>query len=140
MSLQERSGIIIPKSQGSDVLTEQDDFIAIDIDDCVKNPSLDLQQGALEIIQSARSYAEYSPSGTGIHIYVLGEIPRQGWVTHQDGFKIEIFDKYFTTVSEMVLNSRKRVCIRNQEFVDDLFSEFEFTWDEPKFTSFWPDR
>ena len=47
-----------------------DDNIAIDIDDCVENGKLSAM--AAEIVDSLGSYAEFSISGTGVHIWATG--------------------------------------------------------------------
>lgn len=44
-----------------------DDIIAIDIDDCVEDGKLN--DFATEIVQALKTYAEFSISGTGVHIW-----------------------------------------------------------------------
>lgn len=55
------------------VLTENDPFAFIDLDDTKGDKALLDRQ--MEIYQSFDSYAERSPSGTGLHIIVKGSIP-----------------------------------------------------------------
>jgi hypothetical protein len=50
-------------------------FIAIDLDTCVKMETKDIAVWAQDAILGIGSYAELSPSGTGIHIIGLGTKP-----------------------------------------------------------------
>jgi putative DNA primase/helicase len=51
------------------------DYTGIDLDHCV-NPDGSTDAWAQAYLERLRSYAEYSPSTTGIHILVRGAIPR----------------------------------------------------------------
>lgn len=51
------------------------DYTGIDLDHCV-NPDGSIDAWAQAYLERLRSYAEYSPSTTGIHILVRGAIPR----------------------------------------------------------------
>lgn len=55
------------------VLTEQDPFAFIDLDDCEGDG--DLAKFQVSVFESFRSYAERSPSGKGLHIVVKGSVP-----------------------------------------------------------------
>lgn len=55
------------------VLTDRDDIVAVDLDDCVSGRVI--EDWARGIVDTLDSYTEFSPSGTGIHIYVLAESP-----------------------------------------------------------------
>jgi len=52
------------------VLTQADDIVGIDIDNCVA-PDGKLLQPAQSVIPLLESYTEYSPSGRGIRIFVM---------------------------------------------------------------------
>ncbi|GAC1634483.1 MAG: hypothetical protein NVS4B11_36450 [Ktedonobacteraceae bacterium] len=54
------------------VFSEDDPFTGVDIDTCVVNGKLTLQ--AQELVSELWSYTELSPSHTGIHILVEGEV------------------------------------------------------------------
>jgi putative DNA primase/helicase len=56
------------------VFSETDPFTGIDLDDCI-DPDGSLQPWALDIVTTMDSYTEISPSGTGVKIWVEGEIP-----------------------------------------------------------------
>ena len=50
------------------------DYTGIDLDHCV-NAAGTIDPWAQEVLERLPSYAEYSPSGTGIHVLVRGTIP-----------------------------------------------------------------
>lgn len=52
----------------------EDDVVGIDLDDCVDPETGAIQTYAKELLAMCDSYAEYSVSGTGIHILVRGEL------------------------------------------------------------------
>lgn len=63
------------------VLTDNDPFAFIDLDDPFKNGTTDLEAQAIidrhnKIVQAFDSYTETSPSGNGLHIIVKGAIQR----------------------------------------------------------------
>jgi len=52
----------------------QPPYVGVDLDHCVKNGVI--APHALKIIKQFGSYAEFSPSGTGVHVICKGEISR----------------------------------------------------------------
>ena len=75
------------------VFSAEDPFTGIDLDKCRDSETGEIQSWALDIVRRFNSYAEISPSGTGIHIIVKGSLPsgkRKG--------RIELYDRgrYFT--------------------------------------------
>lgn len=87
----------------------------IDIDHCLENGQI--SSHAQEIINKCSSYTEISPSGTGVHIYVLGTIP--------SGFKTEIEmyceGRYFTVTGHK-LNERE--VEPRQAALDQLYRKY----------------
>ena len=89
------------------VFTKAAGFTGVDLDDCLK-PDGTLKAWAVEVLDALPSYAEISPSGTGIKIWTKAQIPGTGlkvWVD-ADGNRtvesmadgaIEIYDtgRYF---------------------------------------------
>src|SRR3712207_2017823 len=76
------------------VFTKDDPFCGVDLDRCLDPDTGELEPWAREIIEELESYAEVSPSGTGVHILVRATLPdgrnRKG--------RVEIYDRgrYFT--------------------------------------------
>lgn len=54
------------------------DVVGVDLDKCRDPLTGAIDDWAMEIIARLRSYTEVSPSGTGVHIIVRGQIPRDG--------------------------------------------------------------
>lgn len=52
------------------VLTANDPYTVIDLDHCVEDDMVDDQ--ADEIVRAIGSYSEFSPSSTGLHIWIKG--------------------------------------------------------------------
>jgi len=122
------------------VLTERDELAVLDIDDCVDPESGEVCEEVLTFIKKSESYTEISPSGTGLHIIVKGHIPRQGWSNQPDGFKLEVYDKFFITVTMKHLDDTPTSVKPAQDFLRWIFEEYDISWPDPKFGSFWPDE
>jgi hypothetical protein len=58
------------------VLTKDDQIVGVDIDHCVEDGQI--SQEAAEIISDLDTYAEISPSGTGIRLFGIGKLPPNG--------------------------------------------------------------
>jgi hypothetical protein len=58
------------------VVSDDDDLTAIDLDDCIDEDSGDPLPWAADILAHAETYAEISPSGLGIRMWVRGKIDR----------------------------------------------------------------
>ncbi|MEE8392453.1 MAG: DNA primase, partial [Anaerolineae bacterium] len=54
-----------------------DGFTGIDLDHSVSDCGI-LEPWALQIVQELNSYAEWSPSGHGVHIIIEAELPPRG--------------------------------------------------------------
>jgi predicted P-loop ATPase len=73
-----------------------DGFIGIDLDNAVDLETGEISQRAQRIIAACDSYAEWSPSGKGFHIYVLGETA----TAKDNGIGVEMFcGRQFFTVT-----------------------------------------
>jgi putative DNA primase/helicase len=76
------------------VFAEDDPFCGVDLYGCLNPETGEIEGWAREIIEELDSYTEVSPSGSGIHVLVKGELPpgrnRMG--------RIEMYDRgrYFT--------------------------------------------
>lgn len=89
------------------VFTENDDLCGIDLDDCIHGGMVDLW--AEEIIDKINSYAEISPSGTGVHIICKAHLEK--------GFKSGDFEAYcsgryftmtFNKIRDMDIQERQK--------------------------------
>lgn len=97
------------------VFTETDPFAGVDLDDTKGDESALRTQ--LKIFEMFNSYAERSPSGTGLHIICRGHIPngrRRG--------SVELYssDRFFTMTGDVYLSAPVREC---QTLVSSLWHE-----------------
>ncbi len=78
------------------VFTEEDPFVGIDLDDSIKDGQV--ESWAKKILQDFNSYAEVSPSGKGIKIFVKGQLLNGAVKTKH----IEMYDRgrFFTVTGE----------------------------------------
>ena len=76
------------------VFTATDPFVGVDLDDCRDPETGTLDDLAQSIVAELDSYAEVSPSGTGVHVLLEGELP--GDRTRSGA--VEMYDRarYFT--------------------------------------------
>jgi primase-polymerase (primpol)-like protein len=70
--------------------TTDDPYVGIDLDHCRNAETGDIEPWAMEIVTRFASYTEITPSGTGLHILVRGQLPpgrrRTGKIeTYDDG-------------------------------------------------------
>lgn len=86
-----------------------DGIIGIDLDDC-RNPSTgDIAGWAQDILDHVKSYAEVSPSLTGVKIFVRGQLPDGIRKKHPrpEGGEIELYStgRFFTVTGQRVFGS-----------------------------------
>ena len=108
------------------VFTRQDNYIGVDIDNCVVDGKPNAF--ATEIIDTLDSYTEFSPSGKGIHIIIKGSLPQSvlgtGRKSVKHGLEIYQHSRYFT----MTGNAENANSI--YERTDELAEVFEQYFDD----------
>ncbi|OLN23943.1 hypothetical protein BTO30_00490 [Domibacillus antri] len=84
------------------VFTEADDLVGIDIDGCVENGIFN--QVAEEILcqLKGKAYAEYSPSGKGIHLITKGAKTSTRSKNSEYGLEVYQNKRYFTVTGNML--------------------------------------
>jgi len=103
------------------VFTDDDPIVGVDIDDCRDPETGDVDDAALDIIGRLDSYTEVSPSGTGYHVLLTGELPdgrnRRG--------SVELYDtaRFFTVTGEHVERTPTRVA-RRQDALTAIHREY----------------
>nr|WP_246308266.1 hypothetical protein [Halosimplex rubrum] len=110
------------------VFTDDDPIVGVDLDDCRDPETGDVDDAALDIIERLDSYTEISPSGTGYHVLITGELPegrnRRG--------SIELYDtaRFFTVTGNHVEETPTHVARRqdalvaiHREYVHDTDSD-----------------
>ena len=83
------------------VFTAESEYCGIDIDHCI-DANGEINKNALDIVDTMDSYAEISPSGTGVHIIYKGKV-HDDWKKKKtnalgEGVHLEMYqkDRYFT--------------------------------------------
>ncbi|ELY76110.1 hypothetical protein C488_08487 [Natrinema pellirubrum DSM 15624] len=113
------------------VFTDDDPIVGVDLDDCRDPESGDVDDTAQDIIERLDSYTEISPSGTGFHVLIEGELPdgrnRRG--------SIELYDtaRFFTVTGDHLEDMPTRVARRqdalvaiHREYVQDSKPDSEY--------------
>ena len=103
------------------VFTDDDPIVGVDLDDCRDPETGDVDDAALDIIERLDSYTEVSPSGTGYHVLITGELPngrnRRG--------SVELYDtaRFFTVTGDHVERTPQRVA-RRQDALRAIHREY----------------
>lgn len=84
------------------VLSNDDDYICLDIDDAI-NPDTGQLQTDLAIEMTELTYCELSPSGTGLHCFFKGELPSERKKKRSD-LDIELYSnaRFMTVTGESI--------------------------------------
>src|SRR5919107_1197255 len=95
------------------VFTAEDDLCGVDLDKCMDPVTGEIEGWAQEVIEELDSYTEISPSGTGVHILVRGELPsgrnRKG--------RFEAYDRgrYFTVTGKHLAGTPQAIECRQEQ-------------------------
>jgi primase-polymerase (primpol)-like protein len=76
------------------------DFSWIDIDDCIHKEYQYIDEEIKYVLDQVESYAELSPSKTGIHVFSRGNAPNYGWSSDYYDLDISVFDESWSTVTQ----------------------------------------
>lgn len=95
-------------------------IVGVDLDHVIDEIGI-VTPEALDIVKRLNSYTEISPSGTGLHIFVYGDIPETGRKHTEKGVEIYKSGRYFT-VTGNVFGDLKPVEHREAEIME-LFDE-----------------
>ncbi len=84
------------------VLTQDDPFTFVDLDNCIRNDELD--PGAMAIIRQFSSYTERSVSGAGVHIIV------EGTANNRKNDRAEVYsDRRFIAITGAIVAEQRTV-------------------------------
>lgn len=92
------------------VFTDADDLVGIDLDDCRDPDTGKPDDWAINVVDQLASYTEISPSGSGYHVILRGELPPG---RNRSG-KIEMYDsgRFFTVTGDHVSGTPTTACER----------------------------
>ena len=82
------------------VFVAKDRLIGIDLDHCRNPETCVIAPWALKIIERTSSYADVSPSGTGVHVIASGDLPRGG--RKKDKIEMYCDGRFFTMTGHRV--------------------------------------
>jgi hypothetical protein len=81
------------------VITDEDDYVGVDFDDVRDKKTRELSPIAMEALGELDSYTEVSPSGTGVKVWIKGDLER----SHvKEGLEVYARGRYFTTTGEFL--------------------------------------
>jgi len=95
-----------------------DSYAGIDLDDCRDLETGEIAAEVREVIERFDSYAEVSPSGTGIKIFCKGKLPHSGKRGSFEGYSSK---KYFTVTGHHIQGTPTTVEVRQEAL--DWFAE-----------------
>lgn len=101
-------------------------IVGIDLDHCIDEETGQMTETAQEIIQVLDSYTEYSPSGTGVHIYAYGTLPVDG--KKKEPYEMYQNKRYFTVTGQSFHNPPKPIQYKGPEILtvyNRLFPQVE---------------
>src|SRR5215207_11558653 len=95
------------------VFTPDDNLCGVDLDGCLDPQTGEIEGWALGIIDELDSYAEISPSGTGVHVLVRGTLPPG----HNRKGNFEAYDqgRYFTMTGRHLAGTPKSIEARQEQ-------------------------
>ena len=115
------------------VVHDEDLVAGVDLDDCRDPDTGDLEPWAVELLEVVPTYAEVSPSGTGLRLFGLGFIPdggNRGDIDGTDGH-LEMYDtgRYLTVTGHDIADAPDEVRQVNNAIVD---VHAEYIADDPE--------
>ncbi|WP_292388805.1 phage/plasmid primase, P4 family [Methanosarcina sp. UBA5] len=115
------------------VVTENDPYICIDFDHIYNPATGKWNQQALEEITKLNSYTEFSPSGTGVHVFVKAKMVKAGRREKQpDGTGREMYSyKHCMTVTGNHVPGTPSEINNSQEIIDEFYEKWFPDDDKP---------
>lgn len=111
------------------VFTEDDDLVGIDLDKCRDADTGEWEDWALDVLSEMGGFIEISPSGTGAHIILEGEIPgdrrRKGNIEiYEDGRYFTVTGNVVSSSGEPLSDSDEATLNSNQEGLNEIYEEY----------------
>lgn len=91
------------------MFTKEDGFVGVDIDHCYDAKTNTFNAAAAAILAKLPTYAEFSPSGDGVHLWFQGEKPEGGSKNSNTG--VEMYDsvRYFTVTGKKLADAPEQI-------------------------------
>lgn len=113
------------------VFTDSDNISYIDIDDCIEQKSLKMNEEPFRVMKNIDSYAEFSPSQTGIHIISRGKASSHGWAAGKHNLNISIWDRSWMTVTQNHIKGTPAEIRGDNYLLNSLCEEYGIDMHEP---------
>ena len=84
------------------VFTPETGLVGVDIDHCIDPQTHEWNETARAVYERCPTYAEYSPSGTGLHLFYFGAMPGKGNKNSVTGVEMYGDTRYFTMTGKRV--------------------------------------
>lgn len=78
------------------VFTKESCIVGVDIDHCHDPATGAFNSTASAVLARQATYAEFSPSGTGVHLFFKGSLPAGGCKNSKEGVELYDTGRYFT--------------------------------------------
>ncbi|HRS66798.1 MAG TPA: DNA primase, partial [Spirochaetia bacterium] len=78
------------------MFSKEDNLVGVDVDHCYDPETKTFNETAKAIIARQPTYMEFSPSGTGIHLFFKGAMPGTGNKNTKTGVEMYEHTRYFT--------------------------------------------
>lgn len=107
-------------------VTENDPYTCIDFDRVYNPTSEEWNQQALEEIKKLNSYTEFSPTRTGVHVFVIGKMKKAGRKKNQpDGTGREMYSslRYMTVTGNHMPGTPLEIN-EAQETIDEFYEKW----------------
>jgi hypothetical protein len=91
------------------VFTREGGIVGIDIDHCRDAETGALNDTAKAIVERVSTYTEISPSGTGLHLFLKGEMPGGGNKNSRTGVEMYAHSRFFTMTGQRLPDTPEEV-------------------------------
>lgn len=100
-----------------------DGIVGVDLDKCIDEGG-EIETWAAEVVRRFATYAERSPSGRGLHLFVRGDLPEGvGRVNNEAGVEMYGKGRFFTVTGDCLTPSKGGI-EENQAAIDWLADEY----------------
>ena len=93
------------------VFSSDDPLLGIDLDNCRHTESGQIEDWAQQLIASCNTYSEVSPSGSGVKLFMQGEMPGNRHKAQYQTGAVEMYDckRFFTVTGQHLTHTPKEI-------------------------------
>lgn len=95
------------------MFSKDDDLVGVDVDHCYDPETKVFNDTAKTIIERQPTYMEFSPSGTGIHLFFKGTMPGTGNKNPKTGVEMYEHTRYFTMTGKKLDGATDTIAVDN---------------------------